>query len=133
MTGRGRPWPAAARNVEPCGDTRWRRTADAVVERGKAHNRGQAAVAQGLDRRDETRDPGRLRRMARAGLDGAEPDRLRPRFGSKDFAQRRSFDRIAEFRAGAVRFDIVDRVGIDPAALQRVADEVRLGGGVGVR
>ena len=90
---------------------------------------GIDAVPQRQHRLDQPGDAGGGVEVADVGLDRAERAEAARRrvLGAERLRQRRDLDRVAERRAGAVRLDVADRVGVDAGDGERLGDRRRPG------
>ena len=114
------------------------RKIDGRIERGGMQRRRDRVVAELQQDLGEAGDRGGGLQMADIRFDRTDAAGLRrdPRAGTVEFRTRvrerarkaGDLDRIAQRRAGTVRFDVVDAVRVPTGTLQRLADHIGLRG-----
>ena len=91
-------------------------------------------MVQRQDGFDEARDAGSGFEVTKIGFDGPHLQRVRSlSIRSKDIAERADFNGIAEWGAGAMRFDVVDGLGLQTSGRQGGPEQSSLGGPMGDR
>jgi len=101
---------------------------DAGIERRESGERRQRLGLEGGDHLGEADDPRRLGAVTERRLGRAESDRRQRGIATGEgTGQPGDLHRVAKRRAGAVRLDQVDGIGVQPGAVQRAPDDRRLG------
>ena len=111
---RGTPPGVTHARRSVCTKNRAAREIDALVLALEVQRGHQLPVAHAQQHLDQTGEPGSRHRMPDVRLRRSDRAILRPiRETPERVGQRLDFDRVSELRAGAVRFDVGERGGID--------------------